>query len=552
MTLNRQVAIKVLNEDYCNDEVRIQSFENEARLTAQVNHPNVIKVYSVGRAYGRFYLVMELLEGESFERIVAKGEPVSESRVLNIATQVAAGLQAAKKAGMIHRDVKPGNIHIDRDDRARLLDFGLALITQDGRAQATEIWATPYYVPPEALERGIEDFRSDIYAFGATLYHALAGKPPFKTTTNATNILRKAKESIPRLCKVAPHVSPNTGITIDRMMAYSPEKRWSSYGELIDALQTAGRTIGQPASIPSSPPPDRSKRRKKNHLILFGIPALLFSLLAIFIATRPNNDTPEPTDNTAQNTPLPPPEEIPLDPPAFNPIGTTAPDSENLPARWRVAREALKNADYRTATRLLSQIASDPSVPKSNRAFAMLEASISENLAGRPGSARGLAAQIQGITKDSQNDLKQIIKLNQFSERLVRLTPLKKSELLAKPKNIVETMILFATSLKQWEQGQWKEALPHFATVRSYRLHQDLSWFEPYQALADDYLADGETLAKAYRLKEPKNTGEAEKKRERLNNLLKELRTRGRAPYNIRQLITHFARLQKKLPKSQR
>jgi len=146
-TLDRKVAIKVLNEEYCNDEVRIQAFENEARLTAQVSHPNVVQVYAVGRAFGRFYLVMELLEGQSFERIMSTRGALPENEVLEIASQVALGLQAAKNAGMIHRDVKPGNILIDEKGRARLVDFGLALITHDGHAQAEEVWATPLAPP---------------------------------------------------------------------------------------------------------------------------------------------------------------------------------------------------------------------------------------------------------------------------------------------------------------------------------------------------------------------------------------------------------------------
>ena len=192
-TLDRRVAIKVLNEQFCNEDARIQAFENEARLTAQVSHPNVVKVYAVGRAHGRFYLVMELIEGKSWEQIISKRGALPEDEVLEIALQVGAGLRAAKSAGMIHRDVKPGNILVDEAGHARLLDFGLALITQDGRAQAEEVWATPYYVPPEALERGIEDFRSDIYAFGASLYHALAGRPPFESTSTSNALLRRAK-----------------------------------------------------------------------------------------------------------------------------------------------------------------------------------------------------------------------------------------------------------------------------------------------------------------------------------------------------------------------
>ncbi|MDB4505017.1 serine/threonine protein kinase, partial [Akkermansiaceae bacterium] len=175
-TLDREVAVKVLNEDYSADEVRVAAFESEARLTAAVNHPNVVQVYTVGRAYDRFYLVMELLKGQSFEAVMGERGALPEDEVLDLALQVTKGLRAANDVGVLHRDVKPGNILLSDDDRTKLVDFGLALITQGGSATAEEVWATPYYVPPEALDRSTEDFRSDLYAFGATLYHALAGK----------------------------------------------------------------------------------------------------------------------------------------------------------------------------------------------------------------------------------------------------------------------------------------------------------------------------------------------------------------------------------------
>ncbi len=242
-SLDRKVAIKVLNEEHCRNEVRIQAFEDEARLTAKVSHPNVIKVYTVGRAYGRFYLVMELLEGHSLERTIVKRGALPEAEVLQIAKQVAAGLRAAKSAGMIHRDVTPGNILIDRGGRARLVDFGLALITQHGRAQAEEIWATPHYVPPETLARGTEDFRSDIYSLGTTLYHALVGRPPFETSTTSNSALRRAKQTIPSLRQVAEWISPHTRKIIDRMMAFEAKHRWENYKDLIRALENARQNL---------------------------------------------------------------------------------------------------------------------------------------------------------------------------------------------------------------------------------------------------------------------------------------------------------------------
>jgi len=172
-TLGREVALKVLNEEYSQNDVRTAQFEKEAELTALVSHPNVIRVYSVGRAFGRFYIAMELFEGKSLETLLEDKKPLPEKQVLEIGRQVVKGLRAAKDAGLIHRDVKPGNILVDEAGNVKIIDFGLSLVTQAGKATASEVFITPYYASPESLETNSEDFRSDVYALGATLYHAL-------------------------------------------------------------------------------------------------------------------------------------------------------------------------------------------------------------------------------------------------------------------------------------------------------------------------------------------------------------------------------------------
>jgi serine/threonine protein kinase len=195
-TLDREVAIKILSEDFSADELRIEAFEREARITASFSHPNVVRVFTTGRAFGRFYIAMEMVSGGHFENLIRERGKIPEAEMLPLAIEVAQGLKAAQAAGLIHRDVKPGNILLDAAGNAKLVDFGLALVTHGGKARATEIWATPYYVPPETVEGHAEDFRSDIYAFGATLYHALSGKPSCGEESMATDVLREAKKKV--------------------------------------------------------------------------------------------------------------------------------------------------------------------------------------------------------------------------------------------------------------------------------------------------------------------------------------------------------------------
>ncbi|HVJ45192.1 MAG TPA: serine/threonine-protein kinase, partial [Luteolibacter sp.] len=238
-TLGREVALKILNEDYSADERRIAAFEEEARITASFSHPNVVRVFTTGRAFGRFYIAMELVPGGHFEHQIRERGRIPEIEILPFAVQVAEGLEAARAAGLIHRDVKPGNILLDSQGSAKIVDFGLALITKDGSAKAHEIWATPYYVPPETIEGHAEDFRSDLYAFGATLYHALAGKPPCDEESMKTDVLREAKKHIKALRFAAPDISDDTCAIIDRAMAYDPKARYGSYEEMIKQLKSA-------------------------------------------------------------------------------------------------------------------------------------------------------------------------------------------------------------------------------------------------------------------------------------------------------------------------
>src|SRR5690606_1571916 len=143
--------------------------------------------------------------------------------------------------GLIHRDLKPGNILFAEDGSAKLVDFGLALVQGRETDEGEEFWATPFYVPPEKLEELPDTFRGDMYSFGATLFHALAGKPPHGTDTNSVAELRRVKNLPVHLRPVAPHLSNETCVIIDRLLARKPEHRYGSYDELIQHLENARR-----------------------------------------------------------------------------------------------------------------------------------------------------------------------------------------------------------------------------------------------------------------------------------------------------------------------
>src|SRR3954469_17861639 len=237
--LNRFVALKLLRPELSADPGEIERLEHEARATAAVNDPHVIQVFSSGTDHGQFYLVMELVDQGSLDDRMAEEGRVNQSRVLDTGIQVARGLRAAYEQGLIHRDVKPGNILFADEATAKIGDFGLAVASGQDAESQNEIWGTPYYVAPERLNHQPEDFRSDLYSLGATLYHAIAGRPPFEGETNSATALRDLKNQPLSLATAAPGLRRETVRTIDRMVAPDPEQRFASYDEVIDALEQA-------------------------------------------------------------------------------------------------------------------------------------------------------------------------------------------------------------------------------------------------------------------------------------------------------------------------
>ncbi len=264
--LNRFVALKLLRPELSADPAEVARLEQEARATAAVNDPHVIQVFSSGTDHGQFYLVMELVDQGSLDDRMAERGRVDEASVLDTGIQVARGLRAAHEKGLIHRDVKPGNILFADDTTAKIGDFGLAVAAGQNAEAQNEIWGTPYYVAPERLNHAPEDFRSDLYSLGATLYHALAGRPPFEGETNSATALRDFKNNPLSLGVAAPDLRRDTVRVIDRMIAPDPEERFASYDELIEALEDARDAL--------NPSGRRAKRRRLLIITLLFLAAL--------------------------------------------------------------------------------------------------------------------------------------------------------------------------------------------------------------------------------------------------------------------------------------
>lgn len=247
LSLNRYLALKILRKKLASNPEFIETFSREARAAAAVNHSNVAQVYSFGEHEGQYYLAMELLErGSLDDRILRQGK-LPEADVLQIGAQIAAGLRAAQLRGLLHRDVKPGNVLFNEDGIPKIVDFGLARVQTPAatqkiapeQAEPEQIWGTPYYIAPEKLRGQTEDVRSDIYSLGATLFHALAGRPPFEARTASEVVTKHTTQPAFSLKTYAPTVHDYTAHVIARMLAKNPAERYESYDELIHDIREA-------------------------------------------------------------------------------------------------------------------------------------------------------------------------------------------------------------------------------------------------------------------------------------------------------------------------
>jgi serine/threonine protein kinase len=280
--LDRFVALKLLRRDLSGKEDHNVRLQQEARIAASVNHPNVIQVFDSGTDHDQFYVVMELVDHGSLDDLIERRHQLPEMQVLEIGIQVAKGLRAAHQQGLIHRDVKPANILFVDEYAAKISDFGLAGVAGEESETAAEIWGTPYYVAPERLRKEPEDFRGDIYSLGATLFHAIAGRAPIEGETNAGPELLDLKKQPLDLRDFAPEASEATVSIFQRMIAPDSAQRFSSYDELLSNLEEAQRALIGMTHLP------RDRRRRPRRWLPIGTALLivLSAAVVMFFALR--------------------------------------------------------------------------------------------------------------------------------------------------------------------------------------------------------------------------------------------------------------------------
>jgi hypothetical protein len=240
LTLDRPVAVKLMHREMSEQPDQLERFRREARAVAKLSHPNVVGVIDAGEDGGHPYIVFEYVEGETLKQRIRRLGVLEPQEALAYAIEIARGLTDAHARNVIHRDIKPQNVLIDPEGRAKVTDFGIARqleqadVTDPGRVLGT----TDYVSPEQAMGHRV-DHRSDIYSLGVVLYEMLTGEVPFSADTQVGVAMKHVNEELPDVQRRRPGLSAATALTIERATTKDPARRYTSIDQMIDDLATA-------------------------------------------------------------------------------------------------------------------------------------------------------------------------------------------------------------------------------------------------------------------------------------------------------------------------
>ena len=307
--LSRRVAVKVLRADLAADDATRARFRNEAIAAARLSHPNIVSTYDTGDDEGIAYIVMELVDGPTLRHLIDEHNGLPVADVIRIGKQVADALDAAHRAGIVHRDVKPANVLVPRAGPVKVTDFGIAKAAGgDDLTRTGTVMGTARYLAPEQVNGRPTDPRTDVYALGLLMFESLVGHPPFGGDTDIATAMARLTTSAPAIRVERPEVSQALDDVIHRCLARQPEARFGSAAAVRDALDRArldptgslpqpvaptgvgpARPVSRPASPPAhtgptspqpvpAPPPAPAPRRRRRRL------GWLWALLVLLVA----------------------------------------------------------------------------------------------------------------------------------------------------------------------------------------------------------------------------------------------------------------------------
>jgi serine/threonine-protein kinase len=262
-SLKRDVALKLLRGELNTNLTALKRFQAEAQAVAKLNHPNIVHIHQIGEADGLQYMVLEFVDGRNLRDYLARKGPPDLPVTLSVMRQVALALQKAHEQGIVHRDIKPENILVTRKVEVKVTDFGLSRFFA-GDQPATNLTqsgvtlGTPLYMSPEQVQGQAVDNRSDIYSFGVTCYHLLAGEPPFRGASAFEVALKHVQEQPRLLSDLRPDLPPDLCGMIHKMMAKHPADRYQSARDIVRDLIKVRDGLALPASPAAGPTPSGS------------------------------------------------------------------------------------------------------------------------------------------------------------------------------------------------------------------------------------------------------------------------------------------------------
>ncbi|HEY4441418.1 MAG TPA: Stk1 family PASTA domain-containing Ser/Thr kinase, partial [Candidatus Elarobacter sp.] len=268
--LRRRVAIKVLRDQYASDDDFVKRFSYEAQSAAKLSHPNIVNIYDFGVENDAYYIVMELVDGSTLGALLREERVLPEGVAIDYAIQIASGLAYAHRQGLLHRDVKPANILVTKDDVVKLSDFGIARAVSEhtlGVTQPGMVMGSVAYISPEQAQNHELDERSDLYALGVVLYQMLTGSLPFNGDTPVAVAIKHVSEAPPAIDPATTGISPAVAAIVARLLRKNPQERFASATELASALRearerpmVAGPVPAPSASARPTPPPPPPRR----------------------------------------------------------------------------------------------------------------------------------------------------------------------------------------------------------------------------------------------------------------------------------------------------
>jgi eukaryotic-like serine/threonine-protein kinase len=289
-TLERQVAIKIMHSDISSDDAALERFRREARTVAQLSHPHVVMVIDAGEDEGHPYIVFEHVRGETLKDRIRHEGPLPVAEAVAYAIEIGRALQVAHERGLVHRDVKPQNVLLDEEGRAKVTDFGIALGLESNQLTAAgKVIGTTDYVSPEQAQGHEVSGQSDVYSLGIVLYEMLVGEVPFSGESHVSVAMKHVREGLPDVQQRRPQVSAALAAVLERATAKEPAARYPTMAQLVRDLEEvltyetarSGGATGEATAILSQLPAGIAGRRSRRRTI--GL-ALLYVGIAAAVA----------------------------------------------------------------------------------------------------------------------------------------------------------------------------------------------------------------------------------------------------------------------------